>query len=243
MAGKRFVFYSLLFCLSVFSACQKEYTIANSDYKTLGTSAHDLLSASPYALLQIEIQYMPGYALDNASINNLVNFLNLYINKPAGIQVFQHQIDASGKPALTLKEIVSIEKKNRSIFTFNDIITIHILITDGYYSNSLTFATSYWNTSSCIFGKAITDNSGGVMQVTSTQLMSTILEHEFGHLLGLVDQGSPMLANHKDAANGAHCSITNCLMYYAIETSTGGAMAIPALDANCITDLKANGGK
>src|SRR5258705_887256 len=131
MTGKRVILYSLVFCLSVLSACKKEDTIATGDYKTLGNSAHALISASPYSSLQIEIQYMPGYAIDAASISNLTNFLNTYINKPAGIQVFQQQINASGKSALQLNEIVSIEKKNRSLFTLGDIIAVHILITDG----------------------------------------------------------------------------------------------------------------
>jgi hypothetical protein len=244
MTRKRFVLYSLVFCLSVLSACQKESIVANRDYKSLGTSAHDLLSASPYSSLQIEIEYMPGYTVDAASITNLVNFLKTYINKPAGIQVFPQQMVSSGKSVLQLSEIVSIEKKYRSAFTSLDVIAVHILITDGYYSDPIILGTSYWNTSTCIFGKAIYDNSGGSGQVTRTTLMSTILEHEMGHLLGLVDQGSPMQVDHRDAANGAHCSNSNCLMYHAIETgATGGSGAIPLPDANCIADLKANGGK
>lgn len=74
-----------------------------------------------------------------------------------------------------------------------------------------------------------------------------MLEHEVGHLLGLVDLGSPMQTNHKDVAHGNHCNNSGCLMYYTSETTdilgfllTG---AIPTLDANCIADLKANGGK
>ena len=68
-----------------------------------------------------------------------------------------------------------------------------------------------------------------------------------GHILGLVDIGSPMQTNHKDAAHGNHCNNTNCLMYYASETTdvlgfliTGN---VPVLDANCRADLTANGGK
>ena len=150
MTGKRVILYSLVFCLSVLSACKKEDTIASSDYKTLGTSAHDLLSASSYSSLQIEIQYMPGYAIDAASVTNLTNFLNTYINKPSGIQVIQQEIDASGKSALLLNEIVNIEKKHRSIFTSGNVIAVHILITDGYFSSPEILATSYWNTSTCV---------------------------------------------------------------------------------------------
>ena len=98
-----------------------------------------------------------------------------------------------------------------------------------------------------ILGKTIHDNSGGIGQASRTKLETTVLEHEFAHILGLVDSGSTMQTNHKDAAHGNHCNNTNCLMYYASETTdilgvllTG---SIPVLDANCKADLTANGGK
>jgi hypothetical protein len=244
---RRFILCLFIFLSLVFSACKKELIIGDRDYKTLGASAHDLLSSSNYPSLIIEISYMPGYAPDATTVNNLAFFLNTYLNKPAGIQISEQQIAASGKTSLTIDEIVQIEKRNRSAFTGDNVLAVHILITEGNFSNNDIFATSYWNTSFCLFGKPIYDNSGGAGQVTRTRLMSTILEHEMGHLMGLVDQGSPMQVNHKDAANGAHCNNINCLMYYAIEITNmiGGSInnSIPDFDANCIADLKANGGK
>jgi hypothetical protein len=246
LQSKKVLLYSFLFFSLFFSACQKEDIAVSNDYKTLGTSAHDLLASSTYSLLQIQIDYMPGYAPDAASITNLVNFLNTFINKPSGIQVSARQIAASGKTVLSISDIVSIEKQNRSIFTAGYVMGIHILITDADYNISNILATSYWNTSTCLFGKTIQANSGGPGQVSRTRLLSTLLEHEFGHLMGLVNQGSPMQVNHRDAANGAHCNNTACLMYYEVESiSAGGstASAIPTPDDNCIADLKANGGK
>lgn len=243
MADKKNIFYGLIFCVAFLSACQKEDIAGNYDYKPLGSSAHDLLTASPYAALQIEIDYMPGFAVDNTVINNLVYFLNVYINKPGGIKVYQRQIAASGKPSLSLTDIVSIEKSNRVFFTSPGNMGVHILITDGYFTTPGTFATSYWNTSTCIFGKTIDDNSDDPGLVTKTNLLSTVMQHEMGHLLGLVNQGSPMQTNHKDATNGAHCSNTACLMYYAIQTNANAINGIPELDADCMNDLKANGGK
>jgi predicted Zn-dependent protease len=70
------------------------------------------------------------------------------------------------------------------------------------------------------------------------------MKHEFGHLMGLVDQGSPMQNDHKDADHGAHCINPSCLMYHAVETTgIDGTNTIPELDAQCAVDLKANGGK
>lgn len=186
---------------------------------------------------------MPGYAPDSASSTSLQNFLKTYINKTGGIQITQKQIAASGKVSLSLNEVVVIEKTNRTVFTQNGVMGVHILITDGALGSTKTLATSYWNTSFCLFGKTINDNSGGVGLITRSRLITTLLQHEFGHLLGLVGQGTPMLINHKDAVNGAHCNITNCLMNFSVETNSLAGTAIPLLDANCVADLKANGGK
>jgi hypothetical protein len=188
---------------------------------------------------------MPGYPPDAASINNLVNFLKKYINKPDGIQVTQQEIAASGKSVLSIDEIVNIEKKNRTVFTQNNTLAIHILITDGVYDKPNILATSYWNTSFCIFGKTVKDDTGSWGSSLLTQFLSTLFEHEFSHLMGLVNQGSPMQTDHLDPDNGAHCNNIHCLMYYDVETSTvgGNLFSIPTLDANCEADLKANGGK
>ncbi|MDQ6609023.1 MAG: hypothetical protein M3Y85_04300 [Bacteroidota bacterium] len=244
MEAKKFL--AVLFSFTFFlCACKKDKVPGHLDYQTLGTAANSLLSSSNYSILQIEIDYMPGYTPDAMALTNLVNFLNARINKTGGVQVITRQINSGNAQSLSLSDIVSIEKNNRIYFTGGNVMGVYILITDGYSANMNTFATAYWNTSYCIFGKAINDNSGALFQVSRTRLMTTILEHEFGHLLGLVDQGTPMVVSHRDASNGAHCNNTGCLMYFGIETastfSTSGS--IPLFDANCLADLKANGGK
>src|SRR4051812_30200471 len=105
-----FSFISFLFA---FTACRKEVQSINRDYKTLGTSANDLLSPGAYSSLTIEINYMPGYLPDITVLNDLTSFLSTYLNKPGGVQILQNQIVASGKTALTLKEIVDLEKAKR----------------------------------------------------------------------------------------------------------------------------------
>jgi len=242
MFKSRFIYLLLLLSLA-FTACEKA-DVNSKDYTTLGTSAHDLLVSSPYSSLTIEIQYMPGYKPDTASIAILKNFLNQYLNKPDGIKVLEEPIPSSGKSTLSLKEVVSIEKKYRTALTGNNEIAVHILITDGNYDASDIFGTSYWNTSFCLFGKTVWDNSGAPGQITHSQLLGVLFEHEFGHLLGLVNQGSAMQSNHQDVANGAHCTNKNCIMYYDIETSAISATSfLPSLDGNCVTDLQANGAK
>ncbi len=237
--------YSFYFLFTVlFTSCQKEDIYSNQEYKTLGSAAHDLLSADRYQSLIIQVNYMPGYQPDNTVITAFKSFLTSIINKPGGIIFSMQPITASNKIRLTLQDIVKIEKDNRTAYTAGNTVAVYILISDGFYDDNNIFATLYWNTSYCLFGKAISESSGSAGQISYPGLMTLLMEHEFGHLLGLVDQGSPMLVNHRDLPNGAHCNNNNCLMNYGIEISSPSpTSSLPALDSNCQNDLKANGGK
>lgn len=233
-----------------FSCKKSDTSIAGAhpeNFKAIGASARDLLAATKYTSIKIEIQYMPGYAPDAASINNAVTFLNNLVNKPAGISIIQTQIPTAGKAVMTLNDIVEVEKNNRTVYTSGNQLGVYFLYTDSKYSEATALGLAFRNTSMAVLGKTVTDNSGGFGQVSRTKLESTVLEHELGHILGLVNLGTPMVTNHQDANNQNHCNNSSCLMYYGTNTTSVMGMLgggnIPPLDANCKADLTANGGK
>ncbi|HEV7330699.1 MAG TPA: M12 family metallo-peptidase [Flavisolibacter sp.] len=244
-----------LFALTLFAfasiGCEKTKQLTDGldpdslHNRAVGSSANELLSNSKFNSLVVEIQYMPGFAPDPGAVTHLQNFLSSRLHKPEGISVVTKEIPAAANAILTANEVHAIEKANRSAFTAGDQIAVYVLYTNGDYSENNVLGIAYRNTSVALFGKKIKTNSGGVGQPSRTKLEATVLEHELGHLLGLVDVGSSMQTFHK--ANGNHCSSQSCLMYYAAETTdifgflvTGN---IPALDSDCLSDLKANGGK
>jgi hypothetical protein len=238
-------------CLMLFLfSCKKESTNPESlpnaySDQSVGASANDMLSADKYTTLNIQIQYMPGYELDATTIANVTTYLTSLCNKPGGINITQSEIAANGD-TLNVSEVAVIESQNRTSYTSGTTLAVHVLVTDGYDTSLTTLGFAYRNTSICLFGEDIFNNSGGAGEVTRIGLESTVLEHEFGHIMGLVNLGTPMVVFHQDTAHGNHCNNPNCLMYYAVEIHAGlGMLAsnIPVLDSNCRNDLHANGGK
>ena len=215
--------------------------------RPVGASAKDILTSGNFKSILIEIQYMQGYAPDAAAISHVISTLSTLVNKPMGINYITKEIDAAASPTLSVNDVIEIERLNRTKFSDGDQLALYILYTNGTYSSGNVLGVAYKNTSTAVFGKTIYDNSGGITQVSRTKLEATVMEHELGHLMGLVDLGSAMQTNHKDAAHGNHCNNASCLMHYSSETTdilgfllTGN---IPALDANCRADLQANGGQ
>ncbi len=214
--------------------------------KNFGASAQHLLKSDQYTSLKIEVQYMKGVKPNSAALKNLKAFLEKHLNKPEGIFMITKEIASAGKPVLNRSEVDSIRKVNRTIYSTNDQIAVHILYTDGEYVNGSVLGEAYRNTTIVLFGKSINDNSDRFSKPSQTTLETTLLLHEFGHLLGLMDKGSKMYTGHNDASNNAHCQNRSCLMYYGIDVEDKFGPLIkrevPELDDDCLFDLVVNGG-
>lgn len=247
-----YIALSFLALTIVIFSCNKENEEQNpleqDNNGNVGTSANSFLSDEYYNRLTVEILYMPGYEPTQTSVNNLRSFLIDRLNKPAGIEVLTREIPSYGQESYSSNDISTIESEHRLKFNANQTIAASLIVLDGDYAeNSQVLGIAYQNTSMAIFGGTIAEFSGGLSQPTRTKLESTIMNHEFGHLLGLVNLGSDMVENHQDADNGKHCDDDQCLMYYAVETTEIASFlvgnSIPELDQNCKNDIIANGGK
>ncbi len=247
---KRFGCLALLFSLlllhSGFYPRDKSYHNTLKNNKIVGASASELLTAHKPSIV-LEIQYMPGYRLRGSTIQNLVTFIQTYLNKPGGIQIIEKQVPAVAKKFLTIEDIARIENENRKVYNTSRQVAVYILVTDGTGNDVDALGTSYRNTSIALFGKTINLFSNGYSLTIKSKLESSTIEHEFGHLLGLVNLPQPGQGDNENFSQKGHCSNPACLMYYKSRSNEiagylKGANVL-ALDANCKHILKRNGGK
>ncbi|MDO7171808.1 membrane metalloprotease [Mariniflexile sp. AS56] len=224
--------------------------IANQ--KNTGSSSNDLLSDATFKSMVIELVYVEGFKPTQSSINNFVSFLQARTFKPSGITVESRAIPSPGNAPYTNQEIVAIEDANRTKYNSSNQIAVWAFFADGSSASNtnsgVVLGTAYRNTSFVIYEETIHDLSNSPFEPNRTVLETTVISHEFGHILGLTNLGATMVQNHEDTDHAKHCNVETCLMYWSAESGSGldnlvGANSAPELDAQCIADLQANGGK
>lgn len=245
--------------LSVASCSKEDDSIDNSvavnpnaNKQQTGSSSNDLLSDKKFKSMVIEVVYVAGFEPSSTAISNFVTFLTARTYKPSGINVIKRSIPSPGSSPYTNEEIVSIEDANRTKYNTSDQIAVWAFFADGKSSKDtdtgVILGTAYRNTSFVIFEQTIQGLSDSPFEPSRNVLETTVITHEFGHILGLTNLGTALQSNHEDAEHPKHCNVNTCLMYWSSETGSGiqnmvSSGAALQLDAQCIADLRANGGK
>ncbi len=212
-----------------------------------GSSANDFLSSDNYTTLTIEVDYVEGFQPTQEALNNLRNFLQTRLNKTNVSVSLDDEIPSPGNSPYSAQQAFDVEEEHRNTYTSGNSLAAYFIVLDGEFEQQNVLGFAYFNTSMALLGGTIEENSGGFNQPSRETVETTVLQHEFGHILGLVNNGTSMVQDHQDEQNGAHCDVDSCLMYFAVRTTdfTSNLMGgnVPELDAQCIEDLQANGGK
>ncbi|NER15254.1 hypothetical protein GWK08_17490 [Leptobacterium flavescens] len=223
----------------------------------LGESARDLLSDENFTRVVVEIVSVRGFAPSAQSVENLVDFIEERTFKPDGVRVVMREIAPPDNEddEYSVREIAEIEGQVRTQFNNGNEIAVFMFFADAPSVNdsdtSVTLGTAYRNTSLVFYERTIrrlgTNNNLGI---SLTTVETAVMHHEYAHIMGLVDVGTPLLSDHLDEENGGHCNVPGCLMRASLEFGTADQMMemmagnrVPLLDPLCIADLRGNGGR
>lgn len=231
----------------------QENTLGKSANRlSVGESSNDLLDGGSFTRLYLEIHYVEGLRPSSQTVEHFREFLNKRLNKPEGITIEFFELPSPGQEIYTVSTIRDIEDDIRTAYNEPSELKVFGLFLDGEYAENTeegsVLGIAYRNTSFVIFSETIREFSGQPLSPSTTVLESTVLDHEFGHLMGLVNAGTPLQSEHQDTSHGRHCTAADCLMYWTAETGEGlvnmiSGGVIPELDEACLEDLRAHGGK
>ncbi len=261
--------YIVVFSLILVAACSKnsdnpggsppDPIDKSANLLATGASANNILSNSTFTKLLIEIAYVTGFQPSAEAMNNFQTFLQQRTFKQ-DIEIQYLELPSPNENDLTLQEVADLESENRTAYNDGSTLAIYIYFadapsdTDDPQEGTVTLGAVYRNTSMVIHESTVRELALNSSQVTIEDVETATLNHEFGHLLGLVNLGSLPVNDHEDPNAEHHCDTAGCLMRAELQFGGGlmglmnkristGKAAVPTLDTECILDLQANGGR
>jgi hypothetical protein len=213
-----------------------------------GDFAADFVASGTYTKLTVEVDWVIGEKPAQDALDHLVSVLGAVCDKPDGVTVvLDDEIPAQGGPAWTLAAAGDLADAWRDRYRDPDAgeAVLHFLYVDGHSADDndsgRILGYAYRGSSLVMFHETIADAGSGLLGL-GADVEPTVLVHEAGHELGLVDNGAPMQTPHRDEAHGHHDSDDGCVMYWAAETDAIGDLlgGEPlGFDDRCLADLAA----
>ncbi|HEY4058713.1 MAG TPA: hypothetical protein VGM39_19000 [Kofleriaceae bacterium] len=130
---------------------------------------------------------------------------------------------------LTVDDVLAIADAHRDTQSTSTTAAYYVVFVSGHFTddsgpNPNVLGVSIGNTRVLVmFKDVIASTQSLAFPNTEKYVEQSTLVHELGHAVGLVDNGIPMVAPHKDSAHGAHCTNDHCTMYWVNEGATSAA--------------------
>ncbi len=128
------------------------------------------------------------------------------------------QIPEQGQTSWTTNEVISLARNTWDIPQTNTSAEFYVLLVNGFFNdkgvvNKQVIGVSYNGTSVIAVFKDVITLSGFILSVETIMEQATLV-HEFGHSMGLVNLGVPMVSNHEDPEHKSHCTNEDCVMFW-----------------------------
>ncbi|MFT4975191.1 MAG: hypothetical protein ACI8S6_001078 [Myxococcota bacterium] len=227
--------------------------IDDNTNSTAGDFAYDYLTDGDYVTLVVEIDWVSGNEPEASAVAELQSVLEELCRKPGGVEiVLDDEVPPQGSPVWTYEAAEELELSWRDRYHDADggTAVMYFLFLDGSSEKDTdsgrVLGYAYRGSSLIMFKETMESTGGGL--TLSAPIEDTVIVHEAGHVLGLVDNGIPMVSDHRDEDHGNHDDNDECIMYWSVSTDAivdvlglgGGSVDF---DDECRADMIAAGGK
>lgn len=207
-----------------------------------------LLRPTPYPQWVVEIDYVSDHPPNQGALDTLESTLRS-ISQKSDIRIVVDDSLSESRSVWTDSDLRNMRERYQDFPTGGDRVTTYVLYVDGEAARgSGVLGVAYGSNQIVIFDETIHENAGNLFQYSRQDVETAVLIHEFGHVVGLVNNGIEMVRNHEDPDNPRHSSNRDSVMYWAIETTDAfsglfGSDLPTSFDANDMADICQAGGR
>lgn len=184
-----------------------------------GVGPRDYLSSKDYTTWIIEVDSIQGQAPSTGALDLLRSRLEEVADKPGGIEVRQSDTLASRGGVWSTRDILDFDASTKDVRTGGKTVATHLLFLDGRFETDDVIGVAIGHGTIAIFSQTIQEACGALCLTGTDSVFRAVLVHEFGHAMGLVNNGIPMVDPHEDPDHPGHSSNQASVMYWAVETT------------------------
>jgi hypothetical protein len=174
------------------------------------------LRAAPARRLVIEIDYVSGRRPSQQALDHLRSVLQRELAKPEGITLDVDSEITNPRDSYTISNLLSLERQYRTLHSNGEVATIWIAALNGSYAGSSgAIGLSFRATAFALFEDQIQQAAN--VFVSEGSIERSVIIHEMGHLLGLINIGYRSHYDHEDRQHPHHSKYQSSVMYWAIE--------------------------
>jgi hypothetical protein len=199
-----------------------------------GPGPKDYVSDDRYTKWVIEVDTVQGQEPPAGVLDFVKSRLASVVSKPDGIEV---RIDETLQPrggTWSQKDLLDYSDAHFQTGTSGKTAAIHLLFVDGTYEQGNVLGATFSRESSSgkvvstgpviIFSEAIRGGCAVLCLDDSAPQFRAVLVHEFGHAIGLVNNGIDMVRPHEastcqGAPDQGHSTNTRSVMHCDVETT------------------------
>jgi hypothetical protein len=163
-------------------------------------TALKIIRAEPCTEWVIEIDHVSGYAPDGTALQLLQQRMESVVQKNS-ISIIMDETNIPGDTSWTDAELRALAENTKGYSTSGKAVATHVLYLNGVYeAENNVVGVAFGSQFLAIFQERIEDATSSLLVgTTASEFEQSTLVHEFGHIIGLVNDDIPMQTAHEAA--------------------------------------------
>ena len=182
------------------------------------------LDGSTYTKLVIEVDYETGHKPESSSTVMLAERLEQVCDKPRGVEIVFALTDFEHEGTWTAQDVRDLAWTTKDADVRDgSTLTWQIIFPSNTYEDDNVLGVAVDASTIAIFGESVDEAEVFFGRPSAEEVENSVVVHEAGHLLGLVNLVYTSPADHEDSENKGHSNNEDSVMYWAIESRSVGS--------------------
>lgn len=178
------------------------------------------LTSTTYTSMIVEVDYESGYKPFTSSTDMLIDRLTSVCDKPDGISIEFEEVNFGQQGDWSAEDVRDKAWDEKSGSPREDsTLRWQLIFPAGTYSDASVLGVAVDASTVALFSDSIDQAEGPLGRPSVEDVENSVVVHEVGHLLGLVNLVYESPVDHEDDEHPGHSNNDDSVMYWAVEST------------------------